>query len=200
MDWFWELPALGGAAFAFLGAVVALEPGRVVFSAEPRRTAVRVAALASVLVVAGVALAALVPAYVGERALGQGRALTATNPSRALDELRLASQLEPLDSASFVVESGIQLRAGGGARALQLARDGLRRDPGAWFLWLEDGLAAGMAGHPGLERSALAHARALDPREPMIAVAQSRAGSRDPLTITQAAAALAARAQKKVAP
>jgi hypothetical protein len=89
---------------------------------------------------------------------------------------------------------------GRGAAALHLAEAGLRRDGGDWALRLVDGLAAGAAGRPGLERAVLERARALDPREPVIALAQRRAGTRAPLTITEASSLLAARAKARVTP
>jgi hypothetical protein len=76
----------------------------------------------------------------------------------------------------------------------------LRRNSGDWVLWLEDGLAEGAVGRAGAERSALARAHALDPREPVIAIAQRRAGTRHPLTITEAASRLNSRARARVAP
>ena len=223
IDWFWELPALSGAAFAFLGAAVALEPGRGTSTAaedvgaiaswpvdarayavtnEPRRwlAAARMATSAAVLLTAAVALAALVPAYVGERALNEGRMLAASDPRAALSELSLASSFEPFNGAPYTVETGIELRADNAARALQVARSGLRRDSGDWVQWLEYGLAAGAARQPALEQRALGRARALDPREPLIALAQERARTGDPLTIREAAAMLAARDQARVKP
>jgi hypothetical protein len=216
VDWFWELPALSGAAFAFLGAVVALEPGRQSVAAvelDPgrghagspaklwrRRAAVRFAGVATVLAGAALALVALVPTYLGERALGAGRTLALANPAAALRDLSLAARFEPFNSAPLAMESGIELRTGHGALALRRAREGIARDPGNWLLWLEYGLAAGAARRPALERSALAHARSLDPREPVIALAQRRAGTRHPLTIADVAAMLSARAQARVRP
>jgi hypothetical protein len=191
VDWFWEIPALSAPAFAFLGAVVALEPGRERTASTPT---------VAVLGATAAALAVLGPTYVGERALQDGRALATARPAVALRDLRLAAELEPLSSAPHAVEASIQLRTGGGGRALREAAAGLRRDPGDWVLWLEDGLAAGAAGRPEVERAALHRARALDPREPVIALAQRRAGTQDPLTIVEAQSMLDARAQARVAP
>lgn len=219
VDWFWEIPALSGAAFAFLGAAVGLEPGRLSpklrelqpayprgsdlahkLTPSRRRTIARLSATAVGVTLAGLALAALVPSYLGESALARGQRLVATDPAAAVHDLSLSARLEPFSATPLALEAGVELRGSDGARALSLAHEGIRRDPGDWMLWLEYGLAAGSTGQSGLERSALAHARALDPREPVIALAQRRAGTRDPLTITQAAAALAARARATVAP
>ena len=194
VDWFWELPALSGAAFAFLGAVVSLDPER------GDRPTGRPRASALWIVATGIVLLALVPAYLGERALEQGQALTATKPAAALSDLSLSAKLEPFNAAPIALEAGIKLRAGDGAGALKLADSGIGRNPGDWVLWLEKGLAAGALNQSALERAALIHARALDPREPVIALALQRAGTRDPLTIGQAASALATRASQRVAP
>jgi hypothetical protein len=197
-DWFWEIPALSAPTFAFLGAAVALEPGREPQATTPLR---KVAAhpLVALAATAG-ALTLFGSAYVGERALASGRALASLHPGGALTDLRLAARLEPLSSAPQALAAGIELRGGEGRSALSVASAGLRRDPGDWVLWLEEGLAAGAAGRASLERSALAHAHALDPREPVIGLALQRADTPDPLTITEAASLLAARAHALVAP
>jgi hypothetical protein len=191
VDWFWEIPALSVPAFAFLGAAVALEPGR-----ERKATA----PVAVWLVGAAAALLLFGSAYVGERALQDGRALAASKPAAALHKLSLAAQLEPLSSAPQALQAGIALRTGHAVSALRFATAGIRRDSGDWVLWLEDGLAAGAAGRPGVERAALERARALDPREPVIALAQRRAATPNPLTIAEAQSMLSARAQATVAP
>jgi O-Antigen ligase len=219
VDWFWEMPALSGAAFVFLAAAVALEssgpapsvslPGRAIGTfvrpwravgrfgrpwQSPRTRAVGLASAAvAVLVLLG-------SAYLGERALGQGRALAATRPASALHELALAAKLEPYSSTPLALGAGLELRARHASDALRWAHEGLRRDAGDWVLWLEDGLAAGAAGQPLAEHAALARAHALDPREPVIALAQRRAGTHSPLTIAEAASMLASRAHARVAP
>ena len=145
-------------------------------------------------------VALLVPAYLGERALSAGRSLAPSRPTMAMHELSQAASLEPLSNVPQTLAAGIELRAGDGASALRLADASVRRDRGDWVPWLVDGLAAGEAGRPAVERAALTRARALDPREPVIALAQRRAGTRAPLTITEAASLLAARAHARVAP
>jgi hypothetical protein len=191
VDWFWEIPALSGVVFAFLGAVVALE------SRRERKASSR---LSVALIGAAGAVALLGPAYLGERSLADGRALAAARPAAALGDLSLAARLEPLSSLPQTLAAGIELRAGHGAAALRLAQAGLQRNGGDWVSWLVDGLAAGQTGQAGRESTALERARALDPREPVIALAQRHAGTRAPLTITEAGSLLSARAQERVRP
>jgi hypothetical protein len=193
VDWFWEMPALSGPAFAFLGAVIAFEPKTEPGFANGWHPLVPLASVGTALVLFG-------SAYLGERALAAGRAVAATRPAAALRELSLAARLEPLGSAPQALQAAIELRANNNASALLLARAGLRRDPGNWVLWLEDALAAGAEGRQSAGLAALAQARALDPREPVIVLAQRRALTRHPLTINQAASLFAARAQARVAP
>ncbi len=236
IDWFWELPALSGAAFALLGAAVALEPGRgpKAVTLEPglprrmsskdvgahaslpvdasaygvtnepraslRRSAARLAPLVALAATAVLALVALVPAYIGERALDQGRGLASTNPRVALRDLSLASKVEPWSVTPLVVSAGIELREGQASLALRQADAGLRRDPSDWVLWLEQGMAAGLRGRSALERHAFARAHALDPLESLVGVAQQRAITAHPLTIQEAAAVLAARDRQRVQP
>jgi hypothetical protein len=191
VDWFWEIPALSGAVFAFVGAAVALE--------SPRRRKAS-SRLSLALIAPAGALVLFGSAYVGERALAAGRGLADSRPAAALVDLSLAARLEPLSSVPQTLAAGTELRAGNGAAALRLAEAGLRRNTGAWVSWLVDGLAAGQAGQPERERAALKRARALDPREPVIALAQRRAGTRAPLTIAEAESLLSARAQARVRP
>jgi len=134
-DWFWEIPALSGVVFAFLGAAVALE------SPRERKASSR---LSVALIVSAGALALLGPAYLGERALAAGHAVAAARPAIALGDLSLAARLEPLSSVPQTLAAGIELRAGDGAAALRLAEAGLQRNAGDWVSWLEVGLAAGM--------------------------------------------------------
>jgi hypothetical protein len=191
VDWFWEIPGLSVPMFAFLGAAVALEPDR-----QPTATTRAIVPLAGV----GAALALFGSAYVGERALQDGRALAAAKPRAALHELSVAGSLEPLSGAPQAVAAEIESRSGHDAAALYQAASGLRRDPGDWVLWLEDGLANGAVGRASQERAALDRATALDPREPVIALAKRRAGTPHPLTINEAAAMFFSRAQARVAP
>jgi hypothetical protein len=156
-------------------------------------------AVAAVLT-AAVVLVVFGAAYLGERALGQGRALAATRPAAAVHELALAAKLEPYSSAPLALGAGLELQAGHAEDALHWARKGLRRNAGDWVLWLEDGLAAGAVGQPTAEQTALARAHALDPHEPVVVLAQQRAGTAHPLTIAQAASMLAGRVRARVAP
>ncbi len=190
LDWFWEVPALSLPAFAFLGAAVALEPDR---SERPSR-------IPGLALVAGAAVALLFfgSAYIGERALSSARSSAASNPGQALTDTRLAAQLEPYSSAPQALAAGIELRAGNSAQALHYASTGLSRDPGSWVLWLEDGLAKGASGNTTLAREAYERAHALDPAEPVVAMALQRASSGHPLTINDAATILSDRAQARV--
>jgi hypothetical protein len=74
----------------------------------------------------------------------------------------------------------------------------LRRDPENWLGWLERGLEEGASGNLAGESSALARAASLDPREPVIAIARSRAATLQPLTIGQAASMFAERVNQRV--
>lgn len=205
-DWFWELPALSGAAFAFLGAAVALEPGRGVPEAGGIRRragidrALRLMPAVGAAAFAGIALWVMGTAYLGEHALAQARALAAVRPAAALRELSLAADYEPLDGAPMTLGAALELRGGQATSALRWTQAGLRRDPGDWVLWLENAIANGALGHSAAEAAAFRHAHTLDPREPVIALAQRRARTSTPLTITQAASMLTSRAQARVAP
>jgi hypothetical protein len=196
-DWFWEIPALSGAAFACLGAAASFErhgdpaPGRARSTLQgARRVALAAIAVAAVL--------ALGSAYLGELALQRTRALASWNPRAALRELAAAARLEPLSSAPATLAAAINLGHGEAGGAIAAAQAGLVRDSHSWLLWLEAGLADGAAGRLQAERTALSIAHTLDPAEPVIVAAQRRAGTAHPLTITQAASTFSTRIQSKL--
>jgi hypothetical protein len=193
LDWFWEIPALSGPAIAFLGAATALG-ARPASPARRRRWAAPLLALAGAAAVA----AALLPAYLGERQLARGQALAAANPPAALAALRSAASLEPLSSTPGLLAAAIELGAGDARGASGSLAQALRRDPENWLGWLERGLEEGASGNLAGESSALARAASLDPREPVIAIARSRAATLQPLTIGQAASMFAERVNQRV--
>jgi len=222
-DWFWEIPALSGAAFWWLGAAAAgarrahrREPasrwrapraaighprraGKAIAwppraIARPLRAAFTVAAAA----LAALALLALGSAYLGERAQAQASALAGSQPQRALAELRQARALEPFTYQPLALAAAIQLRLHRPAAALGEVAVGLARDRASWLLWFERSLAESAAGRPAAALAALARARGLDPREPVIALAQRRARSGRPLTIAQAQLMFAAHEREVV--
>jgi tetratricopeptide (TPR) repeat protein len=128
-DWFWEFPALGGAAFAMLGVACAVAPGRDVRARPqaPRRGR-------SLTAVAGGALVALcclslgapwASAILTERA---GRVWT-IHEGAAFRQLDVAARLNPLSSRPALTEGTIALRLNRLDRARSAFEQALERDP-----------------------------------------------------------------------
>jgi hypothetical protein len=215
-DWFWEIPALAAPAFWWLGAAVAGEGARRpaalphAWSRLSRARSLPVGgrsrlprgapAPGAVLATGAATLALLVlgSAYLGQRALAQASALAGAAPRRALVELRQARALLPLDYTPLALAGAIELRLGEPLAAEADVAAGLARDRTSWLLWLERGLADGAAGRRRAELAALAQARALDPREPVIALAQNLARSGRTLTIERATHLFAVREREVV--
>jgi len=183
VDWFWEMPALSAPVFCLLGAVAAMCPAR---TRQPPARAWSLGRVAGPTALAAAATVALVPATLGELALADARAQAAERPAAALLSLQRASRLQPLSAAPAVLGAALELSAGRPAAARAWLAEALARDPHNWLAWLELSLSEGALGHPAAARSALRRAAQLDPHEPVIALARRRAGSRRPLTISEA--------------
>jgi tetratricopeptide (TPR) repeat protein len=145
-DWFWEFPALGGAAFAMLGVACALVARD---GAEQRPRASR--ALPRGAVVLGVALLVAccvslagpwTSAILTERA---GR-VWPIDAAAAFRQLDLAADLNPLSSRPQLVEGTIALRSDRPARADAAFERALRRDPRNAFATLALGALASQRG------------------------------------------------------
>jgi hypothetical protein len=170
IDWFWEIPALSCAAFAFLAVALVVARGP-----RHRRAAgggVHIAAwlgrLVVVLAVGGAAAVALAPATIAERDLAKAHQLAASQPASALTLLGRAGRLEPLSSEPAALAASIDLADGVPRAAVTQLNVALRRDPGDWLSWLELGIADGAIGARTAGAAALARAHAENPSEPLI--------------------------------
>jgi O-antigen ligase/polysaccharide polymerase Wzy-like membrane protein len=183
VDWFWEIPALSGPAFAFLGLAGALmrQDGPAAVPTAPRsarrRTALGAASLAAFCAAVAIALP-----YLAERDVAKATETWRADPSAALTRLRHAADLNPLASRADVTAGVIALELRRPALARARFSAAMRRDPGNWFIPFARGLAASAAGARRAARGDYAHARRLDPREPLVAEALRRVDSRRPLT------------------
>lgn len=187
LDWFWEVPALTGPALGFLGVAVALgrereaSPAR--SEAPPRPVRLRtVAALAAVIAVCTVVLG--LP-YLSVRETDVADNIAATNPDTALHDLSTAADLDPLSAepgrAAGTVALHFHLYATAQASFAQVAA----RDPGGWFGWFGEGLAASALGDRARAHELFARARSINNRQPIIERALSHVYSRYPVTPTQ---------------
>jgi hypothetical protein len=175
VDWFWELPALGGAAFAFLGLACSLAPraeadgGGVPQRDPPGPLAAAWPAKVAVLAVAalaGVALARpwLAELYVERAARGWG-----DDRAQAFQNLDRASELNPLSATPVLIEGGIASRLELFERSADAYREALARDPRNAYAMLN---LAVIEWQLGEKREAMGHMRATRRLDPRYVVAQ----------------------------
>jgi hypothetical protein len=186
VDWFWEIPALGGAAFLCLGTAAALQvgerldfPRRPAFPPRARRAAQAGAALVSVAAAASFVF----PWFAAENTVLAGRSWRQT-PATAYARLHTAARLNPLSAQPYLVEGAIAARRGDRGRMIRAFGAALDRDPHEWFAEIELAVAQLAAGRTDLAAEHLARARRLNPHDPSLEIVGSAlaAGRRLPLT------------------
>ena len=204
IDWFWEIPALSGPALGFLGVAGALGAAGTASRATTARRAVpapdvppatgplRRAALGRpgvrALTIAAAVLAVLAAVvvlgfpYLSVREVSIATNLRRTDPAKALSDLRIAADLNPLSPDPGRLGGTIGLQTGQYATARQRFEQTVSRDPGGWYGWLGAGLAASALGERALARHDFQVARSINPKDPVINEALDRVGSSDPLT------------------
>jgi O-antigen ligase/polysaccharide polymerase Wzy-like membrane protein len=201
IDWFWEIPALSGPALGFLGVAGALGAASTASRAITARRAVPapdvppangsgalgrpgVAALTIAAAVLAVLAAVVVLGfpYLSVREVSIATNLRRTDPAKALSDLRIAADLNPLSPDPGRLGGTIGLQTGQYATARQRFEQTVSRDPGGWYGWLGAGLAASALGERALARHDFQVARSINPKDPVINEALDRVGSSDPLT------------------
>ena len=215
VDWFWEFPALSGPALGFLGLAVSLGAGPpvAVGSSEPAAataqpaaaTAEPAAAMAEpadtppadprgLRIAAGAlgALALLAAAivlgfpYLSVRETSIASDLRQSDPAQALHALRVAADLNPLSADPARLAGTIALTDQGYAIARQRFAQAISRDPGGWYAWFGAGLAASALGDRAQARRDFRAAAAINPREPVIALALADLNAKHPLAADRA--------------
>ncbi|MFZ1992515.1 MAG: O-antigen ligase family protein [Solirubrobacteraceae bacterium] len=191
LDWFWEVPALSGPALGFLGAAGGLGTALGVVRPAPRRggSLPRVPAalrIAAAVVVLACVTAVLAFPYLSAHEVQVASRADATNPSAALNDLRLAAELNPLSSDPGRLAGAIALRNGRWTLALRQFRKSISAEPGGWFSWLGAGLAQSALGEPEQAHQDFVAASRIDARQPAVQAALERVFSRNPLTSDEA--------------
>lgn len=136
VDWLWEFPALGVAAFAMLGMAMSL--GR------RQRTARRPGAIAALALTAPALLLAASVAFPWFAVLEtrQANVTWRTDPAAAIDRLDRASQLNPLSPAPALTSGTIALEIDDLPLASEKFRQALSRDHESFYAVLELGAIA----------------------------------------------------------
>ncbi len=154
--------------------------------ARPRRRVPRFVAISAGLVVLACLTVVLAFPYLSAHEVQVASRADATNPSAALDDLRLASKLNPLSSDPGRLAGAIALRNGRWTLALRQFRKSLSAEPGGWFSWLGAGLAESALGEPEQAHRDFAVARRINARQPAVQDALQRVFSKNPLTSEEA--------------
>ena len=181
IDWFWEIPALGGPALAWLALAAALAPRTAGGRAAPTRPASRgktVAISAGALLVS----VSLVLPWIAARDIARAEASWQVSPKAAYAQLRVARRLNPLTDEADTTEGVIAMRLGQQARARTAFTRALGRDPSNWYALLELAVLDESSGNHRSAAARIAAARRLDPREPALADVQRRLQTGRPVT------------------
>lgn len=185
VDWFWEMPALSGPALGFLGMAGGLAP-RPVERPAPLPRAARVLMGSAAMV--GVLAAAFVLGlpYLSAREVSIATSASARDPTGALADLRRAAKLDPLSADPGRLAGTIALRNGEFLEAEQRFGQAAAREPGGWFAWLGEGLAASELGDRTRARHDFKVAASIDSLQPAVVDALARVDTTHPLGATQA--------------
>ena len=138
IDWFWEFPALGGAAFALIGIAAGLAPRRPALRPERRRRPLVSAGPAAAIVMVGglVVAASFGGPWLSQRYIDQAVGIWPQQPSDAFAKLDRAAALDPLSPRPKLFAGAIALRLGYRADAERFFRQAIERDPGDSFAHL----------------------------------------------------------------
>jgi tetratricopeptide (TPR) repeat protein len=171
VDWFWELPALGGLAFAMLGIAAGLAPRAAI---HPRTRAARAPlahtpATAAAAALAGAALlVAFIPPFLSDRSAVRARDMFNENPANAgeaLDLLDRAAGLRPSSIMPRLLQGQIVVALRQPQLAAPYYRDAIRRDPRDVYSHLALAALESSAGRRAEAARLLQEARRLSPRD-----------------------------------
>jgi O-antigen ligase len=169
VDWFWEIPALGGAAFAMLGLAAGLAPRRVALRPAQRRRPLAAGVWAIPAGLVAVVLAwSLASPWLADRYVDQALDLWSTEPQPAFDKLDRAASLNRLSPDPDFAAGSIALRLDRNEEAIVRFTEAIEREPGDSAAHLELGAILFNEGERGDGLIHLREARRLDPRDEII--------------------------------
>jgi O-antigen ligase len=179
-DWFWELPALTGAALALL-AIASAPTAQDVARPTRQRFApwLKAAAAAAALVTAAVFTIPWASDSLIDAALARGPG------SSAYSLLHTAARLNPWSERPALAEATLAANAGDHARERVALHKALRRNPHDWYPHLLLGIIAGREHRKTVARRQFAVAGRMSPEDLVVSWAQTRLGWGLPLTQRQ---------------
>jgi O-antigen ligase len=169
VDWFWEMPALGAPAFAWLGLALRTSSRDDVEKAAPEARPIRrrVGALAVVLLALPVAATLAFP-WLAAREVDAAAASWRADPTRAFDQLDLARRLNPLSDKADLTAGTIADRLGDRARARTAFERAIGRNSTNWYANLQLGIVESLDGRRAAARTNLRRALELNPSDPVV--------------------------------
>jgi O-Antigen ligase len=163
IDWFWEVPALGAPALAWLAV------GAQIVQGEPPPSRRRISPFLSVPIGMAVVVAAagLALPWVAAKEIDTAANSWAADPAGAFHRLDVARRLNPLTDRADIVAGVIasRLHESGKERAEFLRA--LERNPRNWYAHFELALLDAQAGKKASALVQLRAVRRLNPREPL---------------------------------
>jgi hypothetical protein len=183
IDWFWEMPALAGPSLGFLGMALALaeqDHGLFAPALRPRRRVRAGVAIALPLLVVFVFVLGF--SFLSARETSAGSNTGLSDPQAALDDLKLASDFNPLSSVPGRLAGTIALDEHEYEVAESRFNQSLGNEPDAWFSWLGAGLAASALGDRATAHRDFVDAARINARQPAVTTALKLVYSAHPLT------------------
>ena len=180
VDWLYELPALGGLAFAMLGLATAVRDEQPAASGPVRRT--RVALRIVPALMAGAAALSFALPWLAEREISRAAELWGARPQAAYEHLDRAGRFNPVSVRPALFEGTIALRLGHEGRAERAFRDAVEREPRNAYAWLELAALASSRGDRALARRRVARASRLDPRDEATRLARDAIAAGEKIT------------------
>ena len=164
VDWFWELPVLGAAAFMYLGLAIGTS-GRARLA--PEREIGPWVGVLGVLACAAVALSFTFP-WLSAREIDNAVAVWRTDPHAAQVRLAQARKLNPLSDRADEIAGVIAGRTGDVATMRRSFQRAIERNSENWYSHLELGVAYALSGDENAALGELEIADELNPRDRII--------------------------------
>jgi tetratricopeptide (TPR) repeat protein len=178
VDWFWEVPALGAPAFAWLAVA-----GQTVPRDPPgARNRLPFYARLPLVLVAAVAAVGLAIPWVAAKEIETASASWAADPATAFRRLDLARQLNPLTDNADVVAGVIASRLHDRPKERAAFVRAIERNPHNWYARFELALVDARQGKTAAALAQLRLAGQLNPREPVIPDVRKKILHRKPVS------------------
>jgi tetratricopeptide (TPR) repeat protein len=167
VDWLYELPALGGIAFAMLGLATAVrdDAGRESGAARARTLRTPQAARIAAPLLAGAAAVSFALPWLAERDIDRAADSWRVAPEAAYERLDRAGRLNPLSAQPGLFEAAIAIQLDDLQRAEDAYLEVLDREPRNAHAWLQLAAVASTRQDDALARRRVAKAVQLAPRD-----------------------------------